>query len=60
MVIFDPKKVKIIPKFMDYIFIGYMMLKETTQESRVVKPDPGVDPDKEPGPGFYGSTRVNP
>jgi len=50
MVIFDPKKVKIIPKFMDYIFIGYMMLMETTQESRVVKPDSGVDPDKEPGP----------
>ena len=22
--------------------------------------DPGVDPAKEPGPGFYGSTRVNP
>jgi hypothetical protein len=27
---------------------------------RVVKPDPGVEPDKEPGPGFYGSTRINP
>jgi hypothetical protein len=25
----------------------------------VIKPDPGVDPVKEPGLGFYGSTRVN-
>ena len=26
----------------------------------VIKPGPGVDPAKGPGPGFYGSTRVNP
>jgi hypothetical protein len=25
----------------------------------VVKPGPGVDPAKRPGPGFYGSTRKN-
>ena len=24
-----------------------------------IKPGPGVDPAKEPGPGFYESTRVN-
>jgi hypothetical protein len=26
----------------------------------VIKPGPGIDPVKGPGPGFYGSTRVNP
>ena len=26
----------------------------------VIKPGPGVDPAKGPGPGFQGSTRVNP
>jgi len=26
----------------------------------VIKPGPGVDPTKGPGPGFQGSTRVNP
>jgi hypothetical protein len=26
----------------------------------VIKPGSGVDPDKEPGLGFYGSTRINP
>jgi len=26
----------------------------------VIKPGSGVDPAKEPGLGFYGSTRVNP
>jgi hypothetical protein len=26
----------------------------------VIKPGPRVDPTKGPGPGFYGSTRVNP
>ena len=26
----------------------------------VIKPGPRVDPAKGPGPGFYGSTRVNP
>jgi len=26
----------------------------------VIKPGPGVDPAKGPGPGFHGSTRVNP
>ena len=26
----------------------------------VIKPGSGVDPAKGPGPGFYGSTRVNP
>jgi hypothetical protein len=25
----------------------------------VIKPDPGIDPIKESGLGFYGSTRVN-
>jgi hypothetical protein len=25
----------------------------------VIKPGPGVDPAKGPGPGFHGSTRVN-
>jgi len=29
-------------------------------QSIVIKPDPGVDPAKGPGPGFQGSTRVNP
>jgi len=28
--------------------------------SIVIKPGPGVDPAKGPGPGFHGSTRVNP
>jgi len=27
--------------------------------SIVIKPGPGVDPAKGPGPGFHGSTRVN-
>jgi hypothetical protein len=27
--------------------------------SIVIKPGPGVDPAKGPGPGFQGSTRVN-
>jgi hypothetical protein len=26
----------------------------------IIKPGPRVDPTKGPGPGFYGSTRVNP
>ena len=26
----------------------------------VIKPGPGIDPVKGPGPRFYGSTRVNP
>jgi hypothetical protein len=26
----------------------------------VIKPGPGVDPTKGPGPGFHGSTRVDP
>jgi hypothetical protein len=26
----------------------------------VIKPGPGVDPAKGPGPGFQGSTRINP
>jgi hypothetical protein len=28
--------------------------------SIVIKPGLGVDPAKEPGPGFHGSTRINP
>jgi hypothetical protein len=28
--------------------------------SIVIKPGPGIDPAKEPGSGFHGSTRVNP
>jgi len=33
---------------------------KTMQKSIVIKPGPGVDPAKGPGPGFHGSTRVNP
>jgi hypothetical protein len=29
-------------------------------KSIVIKPGPGVDPAKGRGPGFHGSTRVNP
>ena len=32
----------------------------TTHQTIVIKPGSGVDPTKEPGPGFYGLTRVNP
>jgi hypothetical protein len=34
--------------------------KQYVKPSIVIKPGPGVDPAKEPGLGFYGSTRVNP
>jgi len=31
-----------------------------TVKNIVIRPDPGINPVKEPGPGLHGLTRVNP
>jgi hypothetical protein len=36
------------------------MIQANVVEDIVIKPDPGIDPVKELGPGFYGKTWVNP